>query len=301
MKKIIATVLAMVMALALCTTAFAVTYGPVYQFKGDKWSEVDMTGKTISYTSASETKQDGKFVKGTIGYYTINNGNNDYTYLVEVGKNDATYRVTVDGDVKYLDPVSSVANITYTLKGTEVSYGGTVKKCGDVYPTASFVGSNGKALPLYVDVDGDYYKDTTSGSTYMLVDGKVKLVTAATKGTDYTVTNHAWETVASNMASDGYVTGTAKCTRCGQTANITSKLGDIPTGVKSEKLTLPMFGTTKTVWVYWTDGVDAGASGSSSGSKPSPKTFDAGIALYAAMALTSVAGSAVVIGKKKEF
>ena len=38
-----------------------------------------------------------------------------------------------------------------------------------------------------------------------------------------------------------------------------------------------------------------------SGSKPSPKTFDAGIALYAAMALTSVAGSAVVIGKKKEF
>ena len=45
----------------------------------------------------------------------------------------------------------------------------------------------------------------------------------------------------------------------------------------------------------------AGGSGSSSGTKPSPKTFDAGIALYAAMALTSVAGSAVVIGKKKEF
>ena len=35
--------------------------------------------------------------------------------------------------------------------------------------------------------------------------------------------------------------------------------------------------------------------------KPSPKTFDAGIAMYVGMALTSVAGSAVVIGKKKEF
>ena len=35
--------------------------------------------------------------------------------------------------------------------------------------------------------------------------------------------------------------------------------------------------------------------------KPSPKTFDAGIAKYVGMALTSVAGSAVVIGKKKEF
>ena len=33
----------------------------------------------------------------------------------------------------------------------------------------------------------------------------------------------------------------------------------------------------------------------------SPKTFDAGIAMYVGMALTSVAGSAVVIGKKKEF
>ena len=30
----------------------------------------------------------------------------------------------------------------------------------------------------------------------------------------------------------------------------------------------------------------------------SPKTFDAGIAMYVGMALTSVAGSAVVIGKK---
>ena len=37
------------------------------------------------------------------------------------------------------------------------------------------------------------------------------------------------------------------------------------------------------------------------GTTTSPKTFDAGIAMYVGMALTSVAGSAVVIGKKKEF
>ena len=42
-------------------------------------------------------------------------------------------------------------------------------------------------------------------------------------------------------------------------------------------------------------------SGTATESKPSPKTFDAGIAMYVGMALTSVAGSAVVIGKKKEF
>ena len=33
--------------------------------------------------------------------------------------------------------------------------------------------------------------------------------------------------------------------------------------------------------------------------KDSPKTFDAGIAMYVGMALTSVASSAVVIGKKR--
>ena len=41
--------------------------------------------------------------------------------------------------------------------------------------------------------------------------------------------------------------------------------------------------------------------GTATGNTPSPKTFDAGIAMYVGMALTSVAGSAVVIGKKKEF
>ena len=44
-------------------------------------------------------------------------------------------------------------------------------------------------------------------------------------------------------------------------------------------------------------------SGSSNTGKPvaSPKTFDAGIAAYVGLSLLSVAGGAVVIGKKKEF
>ena len=42
-------------------------------------------------------------------------------------------------------------------------------------------------------------------------------------------------------------------------------------------------------------------NGTATENKPSPKTIDAGIAMYVGMALTSVAGSAVVIGKKKEF
>mgnify|MGYP004526542273 FL=1 len=297
MKKIIATVLAMVMALALCTTAFAITYGDLYEFKANAWTKVDMTGKTITYTSPYETKQNDKFVSGTIGYYTISDGTNPL-YLVEVGANSANYRLTVDGKQVNLDKVDSISDITYTLKGTEVSYGGTVTKCGDVYAADSFF-ENGKAKTLYVDEDGDYYKaGTGAGSAFMLVGGKVISVVSATENTDFIYVRHAWEIVDSNKAADGTVTGTAKCTRCGQVATLTSKKGDIPTTAYSEQLTLPNF--SKPVWVYWTDGTTTPTT-PSTGNTTSPKTFDAGIAMYVGMALTSVAGSAVVIGKKKEF
>ena len=296
MKKIIATVLAMVMALALCTTAFAITYGDLYQFSNNAWTKVDLTGKTITYTSPYETKRNGEFVSGTIGYYTVSDGTNPL-YLVEVDANSANYRLTVDGKQVNLDSVAAVSDITYTLKGTKVNYGGTVTKCGDVYPTANFKDAEGHTLPLYVDEDGDYYK-AGSSSTYMLVGGKVISVVAADENTDFTYIRHAWEVVDSNKAADGTVTGTAKCTRCGQVATLTSKKGDIPTAAYSEQLTLPDF--SKTVWVYWTDGTTTPTT-PSTGNTTSPKTFDAGIAMYVGMALTSVAGSAVVIGKKKEF
>ena len=296
MKKIIATVLAMVMALALCTTAFAITYGDLYQFSSNAWTKVDLTGKTITYTSPYETKQNDKFVSGTIGYYTVSDGTNPL-YLVEVDANSADYRLTVDGKQVNLARVDSVSAITYTLKGTQVTYGGTVTKCGDVYPTATFKDTEGRTLPLYVDEDGDYYKAGTS-STYMLVGGKVISVVSATENTDFTYIRHAWEVVDSNKAADGTVTGTAKCTRCGQVATLTSKKGDIPTAAYSEQLASPIF--SKTVWVYWTDGTTTPTT-PSTGNNKSPKTFDAGIAMYVGMALTSVAGSAVVIGKKKEF
>ena len=74
MKKIIATVLAMVMALALCTTAFAAsTYTDAYKWNdtAKKWEKVDLDGASISYTNPTETKVDGKFSSGTRGYYTV--------------------------------------------------------------------------------------------------------------------------------------------------------------------------------------------------------------------------------------
>ena len=93
------------------------------------------------------------------------------------------------------------------------------------------------------------------------------------------------------MLCDQYHTG-YKCKNCTQTANVTNKTNVIPVGYSSQLVD----GSTD-VYAYWT------TSGTTTGTtnKPSPKTFDAGIAMYVGMALTSVAGSAVVIGKKKEF
>ena len=80
------------------------------------------------------------------------------------------------------------------------------------------------------------------------------------------------------------------------------------TSLKFYALMLPgqTFGTNRAMMslhigdTHFTYTPGTAASGNT-GSASSPKTFDAGIAMYVGMALTSVAGSAVVIGKKKEF
>ena len=51
---------------------------------------------------------------------------------------------------------------------------------------------------------------------------------------------------------------------------------------------------------YWTTDKDNGTKADNKGVN-SAKTFDAGVAMYVGMSLLSVAGGAVVIGKKKEF
>ena len=285
MKKIIATVLAMVMALALCTTAMAATtYGDFYKWDGG-WVKQDMNGVSISYTAASEKKTDGKLVEATRGYFTLT-GTNAGTY-VEVPAADAKYQLTVDGTVKYLDEVTDAA-VAYNKVGSKIDVG---TKCGDYKLVGTEVDK-----ALYKDTDGKIYVTFTgvTGTANMLVNGKIVAVKEATKEIDYTIVPHEFEVISTTKDANGVITGTAKCKNCPQTANVTNKTNVIPVGYSSQ-----LVAGSNDVYAYWT--TSGSTTGTTTNTNTSPKTFDAGIALYAAMALTSVAGSAVVIGKKKEF
>ncbi len=277
MKKIIATVLAMVMAMALCVTAFAVNYSDGYYFANGKWNKIDLTKVSVSYTNPSETKTDGKVVSAKIGYYTLKETGKADVVLVEVDKDDATYQIKADSTVKYLQESNGNQDKAYTLTGTKLT---SSDKCGE----AKFTGT--------VYQSGDKYYTTGSSNTYMLINGQVVSVVETT----VTINGHDFEIQTKAVDAKGVLTGTAKCKNCTQTATLTNKLSAIPVGAKSQVVTVA--GMTDTCYLYWTE---AGKTNNGSSNANSPKTFDAGVAMYAGMALMSVAGSAVVIGKKKEF
>ena len=280
MKKIIATVLAMVMALALCTTAFATTYSDAYTWNNTGWTKYDLDGKSIAYTAPTEVKTNGKVTSGTVGYYSVQgiDGN-----LVEVAKADATFQMKVDGVVKYLAPCTYTA---YTAVGTSVKAG---TKCGD-YDKDEY----GSAK--LVKVEDDLYVVSDNGETHILLNGSV---VPATKVDEPAIVAHQWATIEGKIVLDeddlaklAEVKGTVVCKACNTKATVTNDKATIPTDATVMEV-------TDGVWMFWTKGTTTPST--DKGNTTSPKTFDAGIAMYVGMALTSVAGSAVVIGKKKEF
>ena len=279
MKKIIATVLAMVMALALCTTAFAATYSDAYQWNNG-WKKYDLNGKSIAYTSPTEVKTDGKVTRGTVGYYSVEDVDDT---LVEVAKADATFQMKVDGVVKYLAHCDYTA---YNAVGTSVKAG---TKCGD-YDKDEY-GSD-----KLVKVEDDLYVVNDNGETHILLNGSV---VPATKVENPVIVAHQWATIEGKIVLDeddlaklAEVKGTVVCKACNTKATVTNDKATIPTDATVMEV-------TEGVWMFWTKGTTTPST--DKGNTTSPKTFDAGIAMYVGMALTSVAGSAVVIGKKKEF
>ena len=286
MKKIIATVLAMVMALALCTTAFAADNYDLYLA-----NSTNISGKVIAANGAVAEKTNKSITITAAASYSDGTGNLEYLsdptdsaiYVKTTTPTVADYAVTVTGKkdiLFYVTKVDAAPNYIASAKAfTDFGY-----KCGQVVNT-----DNSKYYEITTGtLTGKVFKADDAGTNSVLVDGKlVKLA-----DTNATVKDHTWVVSASKVENGKVVPTEAVCGICGSKTTAIYKTGEAPAGSKTETLT-------------GVDGYVVVPNGASTttpaGSTTSPKTFDAGIAMYVGMALTSVAGSAVVIGKKKEF
>ena len=272
MKKIIATVLAMVMALALCTTAFAAPQ--TYDVFG-KDSDVALAEEvTVTYNKADADEN-------TIAYYALSGDQFKDEYYVKVTKaSDASLVLKYTGKTTVAMYLKEVKEVKYT-DGEAAAYTNLGSKCGQVN-YKDIAGADKKTKFYTATNDNDdviLFSDVAGGNSKLLVGGEVLVLTEVDKLSDKVVP-HTW--VIDNEKL------TAKCSACGATAKVYENYTEVPSGATAEQVA--------GVWVV----ADKTADPTTETNK-SPKTFDAGIAMYVGMALTSVAGSAVVIGKKKEF
>ena len=266
MKKIIATVLAMVMALALCTTAFAAATYTLDSADGHEMVEKTATNYVTRYVD----KVDGK------------------VYVVTGDATGAAHQLFINGtEAKIgLEEAAATNNFgKYTVVAKAVEAPAVVdQKCGDVTNETLYVANN-----TYYETAT--YSETAKGLVWLNVDGSI----VCAKEHALTLTDIVKHTPSAVYSDDGKVTGFT-CSKCDVKLSYTKTLAD---ALKSGKIyeTVNVGGTD-----YYVMYTAAGTTGTTTtDTNKSPKTFDAGIAMYVGMALTSVAGSAVVIGKKKEF
>ena len=292
MKKIIATVLAMVMALALCSTAFAAT---------EVTAEAVMptTGKTVYYTVQNDAVKPFKLTYTAAKAATLNSDGEQTTtanvayYTVPAVGTFTGGKYVVVGSLAEADLVvynnctktGDASNVLMYLAETKGEYNGTGTvftnfgtKCGQV----NFTAEAGKTY-YTTNAKGDkniYVTSDAANAVALMVGGK--LVNVAPAGT---TTANIVPHVAKPTVKDGKITGYT-CSACNMAAIEAPNYASIPAGAQI------ITGN----WYF-----PAAAASTTTNTTSSPKTFDAGIAMYVGMALTSVAGSAVVIGKKKEF
>ena len=291
MKKIIATVLAMVMALALCTTAFAAEQK--YDVFGKNSSAEVATEVTLTYEKADKDANQ-------IAYYTLTKmiaGESEGTtvnqfegkYFVKADKAaDATYVLKYAGKTTVAMYLTEVVSVIYNGEGTAYTNLGT--KCGQFdYKAANYTKTD-KFFTAVDEADDETYlfvkvatEDIGDNTEYLMVNGVMTAVERVDdeKTLDELLVPHTWVVDLEKL--------TAKCSACGATGKAYEYYTEVPSGATAE--------LAAGVWVV----ADKTAGTKPADGTSSPKTFDAGIAMYVGMALTSVAGSALVIGKKKEF
>ena len=316
MKKIIATVLAMVMALALCTTAFAADTWTLYKGTANNPTAADKyaTNVTIEHKDAKDIINDQP---GNVEYWAVAatgdnaevNGN-----WIACDKDEATCTMYKNnGFYAYVKLATDGVQYTKVLTAQDK----TTDKASCTAPHYLVDG--------YLDSLKNFYVKSASGSIVAKISGTEKLVKVnvvsdsdnqviyashvlgkATKNTD-----KGWDEatclvcgakVALTSNKDVLKKNSIKTDDCNPYSDVAARAVIVDNG-KTGKYAFSV-GTEFAGKYDYAWEIAAGTTGTTTGTtstSSSPKTFDAGIAMYVGMALTSVAGSAVVIGKKKEF
>ena len=286
MKKIVALVLALVLALSLATVAFALTpvAGKVYVLNDDGTLDGPVEDSVTRVAAKAPTATE----RGNIAYYK---GTATNMYVVE-DKAEADYVLYTGTSYVYLD---AAVCVHYNVNpGYALAY-----ECPTTATCGKLTATNGiDAIVSKTDALGNvtYYQaaepgddiDTNTAVTYLFGNTLYYVYTNTGAASVADAVPHAWDVVTRN-ATTGAVE-TVGCTRCGAK-------GVIVTEADYNLLTAAQKGGTMNDGSY----VKITSAAAAAEGVSSAKTFDAGVALYAGMALMSVAGSAVVIGKKKEF
>lgn len=317
MKKIVALVLSLVMALSLATVAFGVDY-----IKANKMYDVNQkTGEVyyntnqwfVKYVSPVQNP-DGS---GDVGYYKWSE-TEDGTYqdmYVPCDLGDAEHVWAVNDDLSFVTYVRPVTNVHYDGVAEAVNANKGPADC----TTTHYL----KDGYLY---KGGFYVKAAAGETpdkRLLVDGLIVEVVEKTHDPSSVVwASHVFLKGTKNDKTGWYE---CKCAICGGTYACTSSMEILKKNAIKEadtfgystadaqnviseqkaagKYSLPV-GTPLADNYTWCWTLTAGSTTTTDTNKDgvtSAKTFDAGVAMYVGMSLLSVAGGAVVIGKKKEF
>ena len=234
-------------------------------------------GAKVVMTQESKKTVNGKFASLVPAHFTYNG----VKYVV-CHEASATHVVTVKG-VKYY---------TCAFNGVVPS----VEKDGGVLYTAPKKATCGKVgvnEDKYVVIDNVYYLLSDSGTNYALVGGKM-VVYSNTTGT---MQEHVYDAVKSELKyNTDRTVATFKCAVCNNTIPVVAKKPNFATNYTA--ITLGNEGTY--YYVSNTTGTTVSGGTTTGGTVNSADTFDAGIAMYVGMSVMAAAGSAVVIGKKKD-
>ena len=316
MKKIVALVLSLVMALSLCTVAFADGYDIEVTKKGEhtKYDELKSVAQTDTVLPHYEGKANGEWFVETADPDVYDSASNFIVTYQRDGK--IVYLLRVEKDDLKVNALKADAVAEHKYVGCGDNNAKAPKDCyKDVKNSNYWIKSDADDAVAYVIVDGDYDNVVAvRAATVFGKDGNWD------RNSEVVPSGHLMVLVKKNVeyknSADGKIVKDVneyKCYFCNRTfygsdfPYSTPETADTYSSTFANELVKAKFVNVEDgvilgdVAYYWTTDKDNDTKTDDTNKVPSAKTFDAGVAMYVGMSLLSVAGGAVVIGKKKEF